>query len=260
MEFLLEWHPVFSIAFLSAISVLISYLALKLVRRRFSEDVLRENHEVGGIIFNSFGLIYAVLVAFVVFVTWSEYDTSERNIELEASELADLYNLAKAYPWSTQSKIKEAISEYTNSVIYDEWPLMATGKVSEKTLTAYHRIWDTFTLMDLSNVTNMPIYQESLAHINHLGEKRRSRIFDSRDDIPGIIWGVLLFGSIMIIIFTYFFRTKQLAAQFLMTTALAIFNTLILYMIYCLDHPFTGWLKIHPDALNYVQGLITGHY
>lgn len=67
-----------SIILLCAAMMGISYISLKLVRKRFPEDVLKGNHEVGGLIFNAFGLIYAVLVAFVVFATWTEYDESKK--------------------------------------------------------------------------------------------------------------------------------------------------------------------------------------
>jgi hypothetical protein len=258
MKFLLDWHPAVSIILLCSASVFVSYLGLKLVRKRFSDDVLRENHEVGGFIFNAFGLIYAVLIAFVVFVTWTEFDGSKKNTDLEASELADLFNNSKAFPDSLQKQIQSAIAEYTKSVINDEWPLLEKGGVSEKTQKTYHRLWDTYTTMDTKKIPNLPVYQESLKHLNDLGEKRRNRIFDSRDDIPGIIWAVLLFGGVMTVIYTYFFCTRKIAAQFLMTSGLAVINTVILYMIFSLDNPFVGYTKIDPAAFDYVLGLIKG--
>jgi hypothetical protein len=36
-------------------------------------------------------LIYAVLIAFVVFVTWSSYDTTKKNIEIEAAKIEALF-------------------------------------------------------------------------------------------------------------------------------------------------------------------------
>ena len=83
MNFILNWHPVISIILLCGLMVAVSYAALKLTRKLFTEEVLRQNHEVGGMIFNAFGIIYAVLVAFVVFATWNEYDNSKKNIDQE---------------------------------------------------------------------------------------------------------------------------------------------------------------------------------
>jgi hypothetical protein len=68
------------------------------VRKRFSHEVLKENHEVAGFIYNSFMLIYAVLVAFVVFVSWTDYSQSERNTEIEANLLIDLFMDARGLP------------------------------------------------------------------------------------------------------------------------------------------------------------------
>jgi len=74
MEFLLNWPWALSFFFVSAVTTTIAVLGLCLVRKKYPADVLKENHEVAAIIFNAFGVLYAVVVAFVVFVTWNGYD------------------------------------------------------------------------------------------------------------------------------------------------------------------------------------------
>jgi len=256
MKFLLEWHPAVSIIILCIISISVSYFGIRLVRKRYSADMLRENHEAGGFIFNAFGLIYAVLIAFVVFVTWTEYDGSLKNVDSEASELADLINDSKAFPEDQRVQALQLIEEYMGNVKDDEWPLLSDGQVSEKARSSFHRLWDLYTSVDAAKLKNMPLYQESLKHLNDLSEKRRTRIFDSRNDIPGVIWAVLLLGGILMVVYTFFFSMKKLAAQFLMTAALASIVTIILYMIYILDHPFVGYTKITTESFEYVLVLL----
>jgi hypothetical protein len=65
------------------------------VRRKYSAEELKENHEVAAIIFNAFGLFYGVMVAFVLFVTWSGYDDATKNQQMEASEALDIFYSAK---------------------------------------------------------------------------------------------------------------------------------------------------------------------
>ena len=256
MKFLLDWHPVISIIFLCIISLLISYSGLKLVRKRFSDDVLRENHEVGGFIFNAFGLIYAVLVAFVVFVTWTEYDRSRENVDLEAIELTDLYHNSKAFPDSIKLQITSTIVSYINDVTGEEWKLLENGTASSSASESFIKLWTLYTSIDVKSLSNEPLYRESLRHLSDLGERRRTRIFDSRSSIPGVIWAVLLFGGFMTVIYTYFFCTKKVVTQFMMTAALTVLNTLILYMIFMLDNPFNGYIKIDASPFEYTLQLI----
>ncbi|MBZ0201532.1 MAG: DUF4239 domain-containing protein [Ignavibacteria bacterium] len=256
MKFLIDLHPAIAVPLLCIITLFISFLGLKLVRKRFEQDTLKENHEVGGLIFNAFGLIYAVLVAFVVFATWTEYDDSKKNTDLEAIEISDLFRNSMALPDSAREVIKQSLTQYLDDVISDEWPVLDQGKASSKTAASFDRVWEIYTKTDVKNITNVYVYQESLKHLNDLGERRRTRLFDSTNNIPGIIWATLLFGGIMTIIYTYFFSTKKFMPQYMMTAALTILNTLILYMIYILDNPFAGYIKIDTKPYEVTLQLI----
>src|SRR5437870_11784042 len=92
MEFLLNLPTPISFFIVSAITTLLALVGLYLVRKKYSAEVLKENHEVAAIIFNAFGLFYGVMVAFVVFVTWSGYDEATKNLQLESSEALDLFH------------------------------------------------------------------------------------------------------------------------------------------------------------------------
>src|SRR5947199_9824412 len=84
---------------------------LYLVRRKYSAEVLKENHEVAAIIFNAFGLFYGVLVAFVVFATWNGYDDATKNLQLEASESLDIFHSAEAFPDSPRKIIQTGVGD-----------------------------------------------------------------------------------------------------------------------------------------------------
>ena len=74
MGFLLNWPWPLSFFLVSAVTTAVAVAGLYLVRKKYPADILKEHHEVAAIIFNAFGVLYAVVVAFVVFVTWSGYD------------------------------------------------------------------------------------------------------------------------------------------------------------------------------------------
>lgn len=256
MEFILNWHPAIAVTVLCMVTVLISYAGLKLVRRYFTEDVLRQNHEVGGFIFNAFGLIYAVLIAFVVFATWTEFDNSKKNVDRESIELTDIYHNSRALPEQYRQQVTQLLKAYTESVINDEWKSLESGKPSERSIDTFNKLWLFFTTIDRSLIKNEIAYQETLKHLNDAGESRRIRLFDSTNNIPGIIWAVLLFGAVVTVIYTYFFYAKNIRHQFVMTSALTILNTLILYMILLLDNPFTGYLRVDTKPFEYVLQLL----
>src|SRR5437764_109671 len=100
----------------TAITTFLGLAGLYLVRRKYSAEVLKENHEVAAIIFNAFGLFYGVMVAFVVFVTWSGYDEATKNLQLEASEALDLFHSAEAFPDPPKKVIQQGVRDFIADV------------------------------------------------------------------------------------------------------------------------------------------------
>jgi hypothetical protein len=62
-------------------------------------------------------------------------------------------------------------------------------------------------------------------------------------------WLVLFGGAALTIGFTFFFGTVNLRAQAVMTGALAMLIFSGLLVIVTIDHPFTGAVKVTPEAL-----------
>ncbi len=120
MRFLLNLPIGISFLIVSAIPTFVAIAGLYFVRKKYSTEVLRENHEVAAIIFNAFGLFYGVMVAFVVFVTWSGYDDATKSLQMEASEAIDIFHSAKAFPDPANKIIQQGLRDYAASVYNDE--------------------------------------------------------------------------------------------------------------------------------------------
>jgi Na+/proline symporter len=250
MRFLLQLPPPVSFFIVSAITTFLGLAGLYLVRRKYSAEVLKENHEVAAIIFNAFGLFYGVMVAFVVFVTWSGYDDATKNLQLEASESLDLFHNAEAFPDSSKKIIQQGVKEYLSAVYNDEVQRMSQGEISLVVGGAHAELKTLFNQMDTQSIPNRELYAESLRCLNNLAQYRRMRIFAGNDTVPPVIWLVLLVGGVFAVSYTFFFGMKNIRAQYLITTTLTVMITSILFLIYVLDHPFSGTSKISFEPLR----------
>src|SRR5438270_13117816 len=130
MRFLLNLPVPISFSIVSAITTVFALAGLRFVRKKYSAEVLKENHEVAAIIFNAFGLFYGVLVAFVVFVTWSGYDEATKNLQMEASEALDIFHSAEAFPDPAKKIIQQGVRDYLASVYNDAVTKMALVDIS----------------------------------------------------------------------------------------------------------------------------------
>jgi hypothetical protein len=250
MRFLLQLTPPVSFFIVSAITTFFGLGGLYLVRRKYSAEVLKENHEVAAIIFNAFGLFYGVLVAFVVFVTWNGYDEATKNLQLEASEALDIFHSAAAFPDSQKKIIQQGVRDYLAAVYNDEVPKMSEGDLSVYSGGAHTPLRILFTQVDTNSIPNRELYGESLRCLNNLAQFRRMRIFAGNDTVPPVIWLVLLVGGVFAVSYTFFFGMKNIRAQYLITTTLTVMLTSILFLIYVLDHPFTGTSRVSLEPLR----------
>jgi hypothetical protein len=256
MRFLLELPPPVSFFIVSAVTTFFGLFGLYLVRRKYSAEVLKENHEVAAIIFNAFGLFYGVLVAFVVFATWNGYDEATKNLQLEASEALDIFHSAEAFPDSPRKIIQQGVRDYLAGVYNDEVPKMAEGDLSVYSGGAHTPLRLLFSQIDATSIPNRELYGESLRCLNNLAQYRRLRIFAGNDTVPPVIWLVLLVGGVFAVCYTFFFGMKNIRAQYLITTTLTVMLTSILFLIYVLDHPFTGTSRVSLQPLRQAMATV----
>jgi hypothetical protein len=256
MQFLLNLPPAISFLIVSVITTAIALAGLRLVRKKYSAEALKENHEVAAIIFNAFGLLYAVVVAFVVFVTWTGYDDATKNLQMEANEVDDIFHIAKAFPDPANKIIRQGLIDYTASVYNDELKRMAQGDISLHSNRSMARLITVFYEMDEKSIPKKELYAESLKRLDNLAQYRRLRIFAGNNAVPPVIWLVLLVGGVITVSYTFFFGMKNVVAQYIITAALTVTITLILFLIYVLDHPFTGTSKVSSEPLKQVMEIV----
>src|SRR5438874_11764522 len=161
MQFLLNWPDWLSFLVVSAVTTSIALDGLCFVRKKYPAEVLKENHEVAAIIFNAFGLFYGVIMAFVVFVTWSGYDDATKNLQMEANEADDLFHITKAFPDPAGTMIRQGLMDYTASVYKDELKRMSEGEITLHSNRAMARLVTVFYQIDEKSVPNRELYADS---------------------------------------------------------------------------------------------------
>jgi Protein of unknown function (DUF4239) len=252
MQFLLELWPPISFFIVSAITTAFALTGLYLVRKKYPAEVLKENHEVAAIIFNAFGLFYGVMLAFVVFVTWSGYSDATKDLEMEANLADDLFHIAKAFQEPARTVMQKGMLDYVTSVENDELQRMAQGEIDIHSTGTMAELITAFYQLDEKSFPNRQIYAEALSRLNNLAEYRRLRIFTGNDTVPSVVWLVLLVGALFTVCFNYLFGMKNIRAQYLITATLTVTMSQILFLIYVLDHPFTGASRISTEPLRQV--------
>ena len=80
---------------------------------------------MAGFIIAVVGVIYAVLPAFVVIVSWENFSQAESAVGQEASALRSIYRESQAFPPDVRARIRADVLRYASTAIEKEWPAMA---------------------------------------------------------------------------------------------------------------------------------------
>lgn len=250
MKIFLQFPFMISVIILSVVSITVFLVTERLIKKKIPHELLIENHVVGGFLYNAVCVIYAVLIAFVVFVIWSNLETTNSKIEGEANNLLNLYYDANVYPDSVKKEIQSTIRDYVKRVTNDEWKSMADGNADSAAVRLFIKLNRIYFSINHNVVPNPEVLSQSLKNMQEIREFRRHRLLSSRESMPDILWLVLILSSVILVAFTFFFSTKNPIHQDIMTAFLVFVSVLVLYLIFVLDHPFVGKDAIKPEAFQ----------
>ncbi|MFL5864123.1 MAG: DUF4239 domain-containing protein [Solirubrobacteraceae bacterium] len=235
------------------LAVGLSLLGLVVVRRSVPLETLKENQDVAGFVIAVVGVIYAVLLAFVVVIVWEDFGSADRTAGNEAVAVGDLYRDAVGVGGSQGRRLETAVKAYALSVVESEWPHMAAHQSGTgETENALNVVWsDVKRLSEPASATTSGDFVQAAIHdASTATEERRSRILQSSSQIPGTLWAVLIAGAIITITFTYLFGVDTLRHHALMVSALATLIGLSLLVILTLNLPYTGDVAVKPEAMQ----------
>ena len=230
--------------------MVLSVAGLTLVQRLVSPGLRQEHNDVAGFIYAVLGVAYAVLLAFVVIAVWEQYQAARDTTDREANELAEIYWLAYQLPESEGRQVQELAQSYARVVVEEEWPLMEDGQFSPQAWALVDEIRQRIGQFESSTSNEQVLQDQGLTRVHDLADARRLRLLETHEDIPTILWVVLLSGGVITIGFTYLFGLENTRAHSLMVGALAAVIALVLFTIYSLDNPFAGDVRLDPEALE----------
>lgn len=220
-----------------------------IVRRYVPLKKLQNNNEVAGFKFATIGVVYAVLLAFVIIVVWERFNHAEVTVAREASAAATVLRLSQGVEPAHGAAIRKATVDYLKTAVAKDWPAMERGKASPEGGAAMSSLYAAAVGTRNWDVREGVVVAEILRNIDQVSESRRLRLLTSHGIVPGVIWVVLFTGAFLTVGFTFFFGTENLRAQMLMSGALAILVFSGILTITVIDRPFAGPVKVGPEAL-----------
>ncbi len=235
---------------LVGLTTLVSMCGPPLVRHYVALDKLTSNNEVGGFKFATVGVLYAVFLAFAIILVWQKYSDAEATVAKEAGAAAALYHLSYGISGPPGMALRSSLGNYLQLVVSDEWSAMERGQRSKPAHEALELIYTTLMTAANGEQRDAALASELFYQLDVLTEARRARLLAAEGFVPGIVWVVLFGGAAVTITFALFFGAKNLRAQSIMMGLLSVLIFAELLIVVAIDHPFSGTVKVEPEALT----------
>jgi hypothetical protein len=224
----------------------VSFVGLLAFRAVISMDELRASSGEVGNYLQTIGGIYAVLLAFVVYAVWGQFNDARSTADREAAALVDLHRTASGLPPASRVEIQRGLREYVDAVLGEEWEAMARNdeKTIERIGEILDRVWIAIHRCQPASECQHTVYGEILSRFNSLTDLRTSRLTSSRTRIPAVMRMLLYTGGVLTTGSMYLLSIEKLWIHGLVTAALGGAVAHILYLIRDLDEPFAGNLQV----------------
>ena len=136
---------------------------------------------------------------------------------------------------------------------------MGRGGESLDSLDRMDALWALLREVEPNGAREEALYDKLLDEVREIDDARRMRLLNSREGIPRLMWGVLIGGGIVTVLFTYFFGLKNFRAQLAMTALYVVSIGFVLFLVAAIEYPYSGNVSIKPEALERVMERIERH-
>lgn len=232
------------------VSTVLAVAGLFWVHRLGPAGWFQANNDVAGSYLQTIGTLYAVLLAFVVFVVWQQHNDARESVENEANELSDLHRILQAFPETLWEPAATGLRAYQRAVVEEEWTAMGKGQASPQAEQALEDLWRAIAPIAPRTSQEEALYAEALARFNDLSDARTHRLYCGHLRLPPSLWALILTNGALLVGSMWLFGLESFGAHALMTAALAGSIAFIVYLIADLDNPFWGAWQVTSDPIG----------
>jgi hypothetical protein len=231
-----------------------SLLGLCLRHRLMPHARLNEIREPLGIVFSCIGVLYAVILAFMVISVWEQFNQASLTMEVESGSILAIARELGTHQHNSIpfEHLRTAVVAYARSVVDDEYPAMGRMQRSPRTTAAFAALWSAAHALGPKKPEELNIQMDIMHHLGEAQKARESRLLIAGRGLPPALWAVLVIGAVLTMTFCLFISTEQFWPQVLMNFGLGAITALVIFAILELSYPFIGNVNVPPEGFEYL--------
>jgi hypothetical protein len=226
---------------------------LFLVDRLWPTESRRQHNDIVGWQVSVVGMTYAVIIGFMLYAVWTDFEAAQTNADAEADSLVTLARAAAGLPQAERESIQSTARRYAESMVDREWAEMGRGGPLHTSEALIEQMWAVVSQHGNFSGSEQSALNYTIAQLARLTEHRRIRASQSREQLPGILWTVLIVGAIITLGSSCLFGTRSFALHLVQVLGLSTLLSLALIAVAQIDRPFQGADHVSADAFIRAQ-------
>ncbi len=223
---------------------------LVLLRRFWPSDSRRPYNDLIGWQISVLGTTYAVIIGFMLYAVWTNFEVADSNAENEANSLVNLVRLSDGLPPGGRLRLHSLGKQYVDLMLAKEWPEMERGRLAIASGPLMTEFWSALNAAEIHNAREQISLDHALSELSKMAEYRRLRELQVNSDLPDILWLVLILGGIMTILSACLFGTSNFQLHLIQLVMLTLMIVSVLIAIGDINHPFQGVVHVDPGGFE----------
>ena len=214
------------------------------------------HNEIAGFFFSIVGVVYAVLLAFLIVSVWDNFNLADLATTQEAADIVTVARDTIYLPEPIRSEAHNQLRRYVELVISQDWnnnvPVGQGDTLGSPAATAaFNGLWPIYQQLPAN-----ADYANALRSLDNLSTHRFQRLMSSKEDLPRPFWAVLLLGGAITIYFGLLFYVEDAKLHRFMLVLLTSLMASCVWLIVVINNPYVGDLRVSPEAMKYALHVI----
>jgi hypothetical protein len=194
------------------------------------------------------GTTYGVILGFMLYTVAEGFRAAQVDADLEAASMLNVYRIAGGLPSPQKEHIRDLARRYESVVVNQEWPAMQSQRQDRSADPLIDEMW---AVLETSTADSV-IASNSLDHIQYaisnLSERRNMRDQQRSNQMPGLLWGLLVLGAGATILSSCLLGNDKKWLHYCQVAALTFVVVTTLAAIADLARPYEGSVAVKPTA------------
>jgi len=244
--------PITQVVALNIVAALVT-IALQ---RALEDHIQRVEIEAWGMFFAVLGVIYAIIVGFLLAELLSRFHRLRTHIrdELNAVEEIRDYLIYVDENGETKRRIVSSLHQYVRSIVDREWPMMLEGsEIDSDTSPEQYQLMEAVEGLRIHDQSDVIALDAIIRHIGDVTNYRTERLEMSRQHLSPALRFLVVFMSVVVILGFALMRVESAIIHGFIVSAVVTAIFVLWLVVKDLDNPYKGMWNITDEPFRRVD-------